>query len=1054
MKRLPLCACLLLLGATALVAQVRKGVVIDNEGTPLPGVSIKVEGKSVGTVTDANGEFRISAEDADKLVFSFIGMATQVVSVGNQKTIDVTMSPNVERLDDVTVVAYGTAKKEALTGAVSQINSETIEKKTASNVTNSLVGEVAGLQLVTGSGQPGDISSIRLRGIGSLSASASPLYVVDGIPYDGSINTIDPGDIESITVLKDASSTALYGARGANGVILLTTKKGKKGTSNVEVELILGLNDRWIPDYDVITEPKDYYELTWEALRNRNLANNYSAKDAATKASNELVSEVGGYNNYNVPDSLLIGTDGKLNPAARLRYKESWYNELFRRSWRREAKVRLSGGSSKTTYYSAISFLDDGGYYVNSNFSRFSSRVLVNHQVKPWLKALGSVAYSRAETNAPITNLNAYQNGFAFARYVPPIYPVYFRDPKTGERVYEKGQPRYDFGESPYSRKIASLSNPVATTVLDVNRTDLHAVNSRGSLEATFLKDFKLISTWGFDFYLTQYQNLLNSKYGAAKGLGRAYRTDNRYFTYTWNQLLKYKHDFRGHIVEAMIGHENRSYNLQYLYGNKSKTVATDNVELANAVVLDGLTSARYDRRLESYFAEMKWEHRKRYYLHLTYRLDGSSRFPNDPWGHFGAAGVAWRISQEGFLSSLSWLDELKYKTSYGLLGNEDIGLSYPTYDHFSISNNNDNPAISFTSKGNPDLTWETTHMFNTGLEMTLFKKLTIETDFFIKQTNNLIYYKAVPLSLGYSSLPVNDGAIRNTGIEFLVKYQAIDNNDLKVKLSLNGASYKNEIVEMPLDVDGKTRKKVEARGQFLYEKGRSIYDFYMDKYAGVDPQTGKAQWWGAYYENKNKQKIWLTSIDARNRDTLPALTWAKVSKKDSATETFLNKSAIPALQGAFTIDVEYKGFDLSLQLGYQIGGYIYDGVYARLMDDHTPGARNWHKDILNRWQKAGDQTDVPKLTAGSTQDIASRQDRFVTDASYLSLNNVMMGYNFPKRWLKKVKVEKLRLYVSASNLFVWTARRGLLPNQSFDGTADNRYSPMSTLSGGIKIVF
>jgi len=968
--------------------------------------------------------------------------------VGTQNKIDVTLVSSALDIDEVMVVAYGTATKESFTGSALQVNSESIEKKEVSNINEALAGEIAGVQVINSSGQPGSGASIYIRGIGSLSASSAPLYVVDGMPYDGSISSINPSDIESTTVLKDASASALYGARGANGVILITTKKGKEGTKNIELDVSYGVNMHLIPDYDVIDDPQDYYQITWEGIVNREMdVNGLSPSDARQYATDNLISELGGYNNYDVSDDQLIDNTGTFNPNANLLYHDDWYDELFQASNRTEANLKMSGGANNTNYYSSFGYLKDVGYYKNSGYERFSGRINLNQELKPWLKSGANLYYAHSQSNVlQSTSNSAYLNGFMFARNMPPIYPVYVRNADGSKKLDDDGNPIYDYSTD---RKFGGNSNAVGSTEYDKNKSSVDQFSGRANIEVKFLKDFKFKTALGVDLYSSKSNYYGNPTYGSyADQGGYVYESDSRYFTYTANQLLEYDKTMGSHHVNALIGHEFYNMSINSLSGGKSNLAYPDNYYLNNAVVVGSLNSYLIEHQIESYLGLAKYDFEEKYFANFSIRRDATSRFPDDPWGTFWSVGGAWLLDKEDFFD-VSFVDMLKLKASYGVQGNESLTNYYPTFDQYEVVNSNDAPSFIFSYKGNKDLTWETSTMLNAGVEFTLWDRLDGEIELYSKNTSDLLYYRPVSPSQGYSSIPVNDMSMRNSGVEFTFNYQVIENDELKVSLNVNGGHYKNVVTEMPHNTDG-SLKTIERKGRYTYEEGRSIYDYYMPEFVEINPDNGMPVWKIAYDENGE----YVSDVNAETEKDFESLTWSTTEDYDSVTQVFLDKTAIPVLQGGFGLDVDYKAFELSLQFMYSLGGYGYDDIYQGMIYDSDPGTGNYHKDILNRWQQPGDITNIAKLSGGSNIDMAQRMDLFLVSRSYLNLSSAYIAYNLPKSVLDRLNLQSAKIFASGSNLFLLSARDGYIPYLNLSGSTSNVYSPLSSITGGISIKF
>ena len=1076
------------------------GVVVDAKGEPVIGASIQAKGTTQGTISDYDGKFEMEVPESVKtLVVSFVGMATQEVAAG--KNIKVVMSENSEVIQEVVVTGYGTVSKGAYAGSAQAVKAEDIEKKNPSDVTKALAGEVAGVQVVTSSGQPGTVASIRIRGIGSISANSSPLYVVDGIPLDaGSVSSIDPGDIASTTILKDATATSLYGSRGANGVVLITTKKGSSNgdEGKIEIDVKGGANMRLLPMYDVIDSPEDYIVLCWQSLYNeRSLTKASPSEQKSITYANSRLFGANGipaiYNIWNQPGNLLINAydaAGNINPSfkstvSRLdAYKtmDSWYNTLFHNGLKLEATAKISGGNEKLNYYTSFGYLKDEGYYTASDFQRFNTRANINYQAKKWLKGGLNIQYSYASINNPVQDDNAANNGFLFVNEIPPIYPVYVRDangniaidPKTGGKMYDYGDNGVENigqeGGRPYSFGI----NPAGALQWDKQRTVRHQTVANAFLEFKLYEGLKFTVNAGVQYMNNRINSLTNKYYGDAAGVGRIGNAQYNYLAFTSNQLLEYNKSFNEHTIRLMAGHETTYFNYNYQYGYKKKIVMDEYPELSNAVSMDAVEGYARTSTLESALATVTYDYDNRYLITANYRADGSSKFAKGHrWGHFGSVGGAWNFTNEHFMEgteAADWLKNGKLRLSWGVLGNQDIGDMMFT-DQYNIENVDGEKAYIWSYKGNPELTWERTSTVDLGLEFSIAKYLDAEFDFFYKKTDNMLFPRYVAPSLGYGGYYVNDAAMENHGIEFDLKGHLLDMRNIKLDLRVNGGYYRNKMLQMPIDgynEDGTEKRMVMSGGMSV---GHSTADYYMIHYEGVG-EDGQAAY-TAYYD-ANKGGFGHTSADliedGESGDNYIASVYEYKLKNPNADiqtttvysgdytyagSNYVGKSYMPDLDGGFGLDFEAYGVTLSISCSYRIGGYGYDNMYALLMHNEKIGKRNWHKDIRNAWTETNTNTNIPRLSNGADDGTNAASDRFLTSNSFLSLNNINLGYKFPKKWIEKIKLTNLQVWVAADNLAIATARRGYNPMMSASGTNGyNDYSPLSTVMGGIKVQF
>ena len=1023
--------------ATAQTQKVTGVVNSEEDGQPIIGASVVVkENPQIGTITDVDGKFTLPnvPTSAKTLQISFIGMKT--VEVAIKSNVVVTLQSDTEQLDEVMVVAYGTAKKSSFTGSATVVGGEKISKMQTSNVSKSLEGAMAGVQISQSSGQPGSSATIYVRGIGSINATKSALIVLDGVPYEGSLNEIAPSDIESMTVLKDAAANSLYGARGSNGVVLITTKKGKSGKVKVTFENRTGVNERGVPGYDVLTDPKEYYELYWEALRNNAVATGKSYLEAGYDASKTLVEKLGGYNNYNVAGASLVDPiTGRLNPNAKLVYHDDWLKEAFRPALRQENTVSLSGGTEKTSYYASLGYLYDNSYTVKSNMSRINARVKIDQQVNKWFKAGFNLAYSNVKQNSPNVGSNNYSSIFMFAQNAAPIYPVYMYD-KDGNKVMDaQGNPRYDYGVEMGKRPYGANANPIATQKCDIYESNADVINAKAYAEFTFLKDFKLTVNASMDNFNRRYVDFQTPIGGDALNVnGRGTVEMTRYFVLNANQLLNWSHTYAdAHTFEVLLGHETKNDRSQNVWARKENFLVPDNPELGNAAKLSDASSASAEYALEGFFGQVKYDFDEKYYLSASYRRDASSRFhPDNRWGDFWSVGASWRINKENFMEDATWIDDLKFKISYGTQGNDGIGNNQPYLDQYEVVSNGGAIGINYIFRGNKNITWEKSKNFNTGIEFKFWDRFRGSVEYFLKDTYDLLYAKPLPPSQGVpSSIYENTMSMRNSGIELDLSYDIFKKNNFKWTVALNATHYTNKLLSLPADrpQDG------WANGSYFLKVGKSLYNYYGYKFAGVNPDNGDALYWA----------------DDKDADG-NIIGKKKVVGTNSATRYELEKSPIPAVYGGLTSNMEVYGFDFALNFAYQIGGYAYDSQYGGFMGSGSAG-HNWHKDIYNRWTPENRNTNVPRLQEGSLDQSVSG-DYDLTSASYLSLRNITLGYSFPKRMLKKGNIEKLRLYIVGDNMFLLSARRGFDPRQSFSGSTGYNYSAVRTVSFGVNLEF
>lgn len=713
---------------------------VSGDGVPFAGVFVK--GTTTGVSTDDEGRFSIDVvQGGAELLISSIGYVEQLLKAVPGEELVVRLVPDSQAIDETIVVAYGVQKKSSFVGSAAQVSGDKLSKMQSTNISKSLEGAVAGLQTSSSSGTPGSSASIIIRGLGSVSASQSPLLVVDGVPYEGSLNSLPTHDIESMTVLKDAAANSMYGARGSNGVIIITTRRGTSDKIRIEFDAKVGVNSRGVPTYDIITNPADYYEMTWEALRNEvYYGGSMGLGQANAYASGSLISRYLRYNIYKgVEDGEVIDpATGKLNPLAKeLKWTDDWNRDVFKAGVRQEYTLAVSGGSEKTKAYMSVSYLNDNGYVPNSGFRRVSVRAKIDQNVTKWLKAGLNVAYSNTNQNQfGAESSGSYSNIFFFGQNIAPIYPIYQYDLETGERLYgENGETLYDWGEK---RAYGQLSNPYGQLLSSTVNSVRDNMSSRGYLDFDIVKDLKFTVNLAYDIFNTKSDNYTTPVGGdAATVNGRGRQSTSRYSALNTNQLLSWTPSFgpsHEHSLSLLLGHEIKSDTSYGLSGEMTNFVDPTVSDFANAVVYQNLNSSRTSYFLQGIFSRAEYSYANRYFVSASYRRDASSRFaPDKRWGSFWAVGASWNAKQESFLLPVAWLDYLKFKASYGTQGNDNIGMTKVYEDLYRIDRVDGEASIVKVFRAAPDVTWEKSNNFNAGFESRFFDRLSVNADFFIK---------------------------------------------------------------------------------------------------------------------------------------------------------------------------------------------------------------------------------------------------------------------------------------------------------------------------------
>ncbi|MDR1645593.1 MAG: TonB-dependent receptor [Tannerellaceae bacterium] len=1046
----------LLTGIQCLIAQqigITGVVVGQDDGEPLIGASVIIKGTSTGTVTDIDGKFSLNAPANATLVVSYVGMKSQEVAV--RANLRIELESDAQTIDEVMVVAYGTAKKSSFTGSATAVGAQMLEKRTLTNVTSALEGHVPGLQVTSGMGQPGSSPTFRIRGFGSINSSSDPLIVLDGAIFDGNFMDINPNDIESMTVLKDAASTSLYGSSAGNGVILVNTKQGKGdvGSHSVNVSVSQGFSERGIPEYDRI-DIYQYFPAQWQMMKNMYQYGSakLDAEAAAQRATNEIYTKLGKYNPFQgIAGTEIVGTDGKLNPAATtLLYGDDldWEGAHFGTGYFQDYNISYSSKNDKSDAFASFGYQDNEGYAIKTGMKRFTGRVNYNIYPVKWFKSGVNLSATRSQSEVSVAddagNSSSYNNIFRYARGMAPIYPIHKHDPETGAYVLDGN------GEKMYDYDGARLSDAGRDALVESIYND--RLNERDQLSGRAYVEFTLID--GLKVNISgnlETRNLLNKRYentlvGDGKGVGRLSITHNRYTTYQFNQLLTYQKTFGDHSIDLLAGHENYSYARQYLYGFRQSEIVGGLYEFGNFVNINSLSSFTDTYTKEGYLFRANYNFRDRYYGSFSYRHDGTSRFHKDSrWGDFYSIGASWRLDQEDFLQDISWVNSLKLRASYGETGNDrlltsttterpgsEIYYAYPTLYNVGYSNK-DEPGIYFDSFGNPALVWETVVSSDVAVEFGLFERLTGAVEYYNRYSRNLLFTVPTPTSSGVSNLKKNLGRIDNYGIEVTLDYLAFKNKDWNISVGANVSTITNVIKSLPQEtptiVDNTKR----------YEVGHSRYEFWLRQFVGVHPDTGAA----LYIFDAENQATGTDVFEYNGQQVTTTLNKAKFG---------YSGSVIPKLYGGFNFAVGYKGFELSGVFSYQLGGDVLDGNYQSLMNNRYGYA--WHVDVLKAWKQPGDITDVPRLDDSQATNFDGQSTRWLVSSDFLNIKSITLSYTLPRSILRPVGFKSTRIALSGENLYHFNARKGLNAAAEFNGLSYNAYLPARTITASLNFSF
>ena len=1048
MRKLLLMLYSIVLLCTQLIAQDRviTGKITDENGNPLANSSVVVKGTSVGTTTKDDGTFSLNIPASAKaLVISSVGYADQSINIGNKGIINARLANANKDLQEVVVVAYGTQKKKDVTGAVSSIDASKIARQQIVSPTQALQGLAPGVLVINTTGQPGDNPTIRIRGVASVNASANPLIVLDGIPFDGNIANINPADIETMNVLKDATATSLYGSRAANGVILITTKVGKKGSDpTINAYSSFGVSDRAVPEYDFVTS-QQYMELAWEARRNQ--AADAGIANPAQYATDNLITGFLNYNPYNTA-AKPVGTDGKLVAGAVPAWNTDWTNEIRNSSIeRKNIGLNVGGGSEKVRYFFSGDYLDQDGYVIKSNYKRISARFNIDADLRSWLTIGAKTGLSSSKQNYPDQSGSAFRNAVQFSRLMSNIYPLYMKDNNGAPLLDANGKEQYDFGGPitgrtiNVSRPVAQNTNAVALQELDQILNDRLQTSLNTYGEVRFTNYLKFRSNFGIDRYILNTDRYQNPVYGdAASVKGRVSKERDITTSWTWNNMLSFQKSYGQHNLGAMASMEAYNYTLDYFIAAKTGFPAPGLTELGPGSTLETINSYKNQSRLTSYLGRLTYNFASKYFLEGTVRTDGSTRFEGDKrWGTFYAVGASWVLSEENFLKNVEFVNMLKLRGSYGEVGNnalQDINANqvyfpYLPYQFDATYPDLNNPGVYLTGIGNPDITWEKLSTFNIGLDFSLFKnRINGSIDYYNKNTFDLVFSKPFPGSTGITSVFYNIGKVTNKGVELNLNGKVISKKDFSWDVNFNIATVNNEITKLP--------QAGITSGNYRLEVGHSLNSFYVYEWAGVNGQNGLPQW------NKDE-------LDANGQPT-----GKKTIVNGISTATrYIKGSSIPKYTGGFGNNLTYKEFDFSFLFNYAYGGWVLDADYIGLMHGFTSVGQQLSTDILDRWTTPGQITDVPRLKVGQS-DYGSPSTRHLFKGDYIRLRNVTFGYTMSSNLIKKFNVVKgIRFYVQADNYFTWTrAKKGMDPELNIEGTTGQRSSAFKTIAVGLNVGF
>ncbi|MCM1138555.1 MAG: SusC/RagA family TonB-linked outer membrane protein [Muribaculum sp.] len=1080
-------------------AQTRKitGTVKDEAGDPMVGVTVMIKGTSFGTSTDANGDYSINAKNGATLEFSYIGYLTQTVTLGERSVINVTMKEDIKALDEVVVIAYGTASKESLTGSVAVISDKDIQSRPVTSVTSALEGKAPGVQVNGSTGTPGESPSILIRGINSVNGTTAPLYVVDGVVWSGNYNDLNPNDVETISVLKDAASCALYGSKGANGVVLITTKRAKNaGNVEVTAKIRQGIYQRALPEYRRLGYDR-WNEAMLQGIANGKVTSNpdYTYAQAMKETIGNFFSEAGVLNLYDVYEVNADGTpvldpeghvirnitglgdqvfdqNGHIIAKRMSQYDDTdWWDAISRNGHRQEYNVSGVGATDKFNVFASFGYVKEKGYLLKTDFERWNGRLNAEFRPTKFLKMGIGVNAADITSNQPqfdTDNLSSTSNAMSYQGIAPGL-PYYAHDWQTGAILRDEttNKPIWNTMDG-YP---AFTSN--RAYILRANSEDYNRLAVDGNAFATIYLpyNFELTVRGTMNRYRQESTGYDSPEIGSAQNFGRLAKTFYKRQTHNFQQTLYWQHEYGAHHVDALLSHE--SYNRYYEYTslqNKNE-LFPNKYFMSNFTENESTGAYAYRYRTETYLGRARYNYNNHYFLEASLSRDASSKFSKDNrWGTFWSVGASWIISKEKFLQDIEQIDQLKLRAAYGTAGNDYTSNYYPTYDLWSKYSHtlDGNASVVPSTLGNENIKWESTKTLDLALEGYFFNsRLNASVGFFSRVNADLLYNVQQAISNGTDGDGAamkqwqNVGDMRNTGWEIMLSGDIIRTKGLAWTAHIDASFIKNKITKLP------------AGNQFTSPRalieGKSRYEYYMPKWAGVDMLTGQSLYeindcykfqsedpeTGEWKLNDEKWESNLTNAEA-------AGALVKIGDRYYTTSTSFASnefcgSSLPKVFGSFGTDFTWKGLTVSALFTYSLGGKTLDTVYAGMLSPNS--GKSLHEDAINNtWQPemAEGITDENRINPNirpqlnninASNNNSASTSRFLTSSDYLAFKNLNVNYEIPKKWSSLMSLRGLNVGMSIDNVKLWTKRDGMNPTYSNAGGQGEYFVPSRVIS-------
>lgn len=1016
------------------------GTVTDQSGQPVPGVTVKGKGSNVVTSTSANGNFSISIPASVTVIeFSALGYANLSKSIGSTNIVNAEMAESTKELSEVMVVAYGTVKKESFTGSASVITAKNFESRPTTSFQKSLQGAAAGVQVTSVSGQPGASTQIRVRGIGSLSASSSPLYVIDGVAITSTgtdltsvaqtadfLATLNQNDIESVTILKDAAATSIYGSRAANGVVLITTKQGKAGATRFSANISGGYSSQAVDKHDVLSA-EEYYRVYFNSYYATAIAGGATSSAATTTANLNTINKLTSVNNgirYNNPFNSLnpFNADGSLASGVRLLYDTDWESEVLRRGVTKDATVSASGGTEKLKYYVSGGYFDQKGIVLASDFKRFTGKFNLTNDVNSYLSFGVNTTLANSIQNTPVGGTLG-SNPVRFAEATANIYSLYVRDPNTGEiQTDATGKPLYN-----YINPVTPDYNPVGLSELNDYISKTTRINAIPYIQVKFLDGFTLKSSVSLDYITLRENQFFNLEHGDGVTVkGRGYRYSKEDITTTYINTLNYDKSFGKHTVNVLLGQEAFKNKYDSFNAIAVGFAFAGQKELIAASTPFAASSNYTEERFSSYFSRLTYDFDNKYYLSGSFRRDGSSVFgTNNKYGNFWSVGGAWRISKERFMDDVTFLNELKLRASYGLTGNNTIGR-YAAQGLYSISGAYEGVSGSaYSQLANGNLQWEKIKTTEVGIEFAALKsRITGEVSYYKRGSDGLLFAQPISRLTGFSSVNTNLASVENRGLEVMIGGTPLLNRDWKWDVSFNISTNNNKIKKL-------TQAEVVS-GSNLLKVGGDRYAWYLREYAGVDPVDGRAMWY----------------MDDASGNKVTTKTYANAKLYDGLG------SALPDFFGGLNNTVRFKDFDFSIFSYFSYGGKVYDALYQTLSHNGISPGQQMSRDVLNAWTPSNTGSAIPRFLTTNADQSNSSSSRFLFDGSYIRVKNITLGYTLNKDWARKAMLGSARIFIMAENALTFAKHKGADPEFDITGNSTSDIPNVKTFSVGLNVGF